>query len=313
MNTKSRLLQNVISKLGSVNDISLPGISDEVKMHVLAQQIVDSIRRIEYVEVLAKRNINPLRTNPNSNLFDPLKAAILENKKGNIDEAFWLLFLATHFGKSPAYGWEVVADIYGARGGQKYWSWTEVTNDFAGFDSWFQNACIDIINEKPKLKFNNHRKYQSLRYQTKNSVPVVVRSYIDYIGGHNSHVAKLEEANYATNNDPDLLFDYFYNGLNKNVKSFSRLGVFDLVTMWAKTGLVEFYPTKAYIKGSTGPKPGVTLLFFGMTSGFSDDVLEAKLAELSKVLSLGSYSMQILEDSLCNWQKNPDRYMLFKG
>lgn len=313
MNTKSRLLQNVISKLGSVNDISLPGISDEVKMHVLAQQIVDSIRRIEYVEVLAKRNINPLRTNPNSNLFDPLKAAILENKKGNIDEAFWLLFLATHFGKSPAYGWEVVADIYGARGGQKCWSWTEVTNDFAGFDSWFQNACIDIINEKPKLKFNNHRKYQSLRYQTKNSVPVVVRSYIDYIGGHNSHVAKLEEANYATNNDPDLLFDYFYNGLNKNVKSFSRLGIFDLVTMWAKTGLVEFYPTKAYIKGSTGPKPGVTLLFFGMTSGFSDDVLEAKLAELSKVLSLGPYSMQILEDSLCNWQKNPDRYMLFKG
>jgi hypothetical protein len=313
MNKKNRLLQNVLSKLDELTEITLPGISNTSEKYVLAQQIVDSIRRIEYIEMLTKRNINPLRSNPNSDLFDPLKAAILENKKGNIDEAFWLLFLATHFGKSSAYGWSVVADIYGARGAKKCWSWVEVTKNFADFDLWFQQACIDISNEKPKLKFNNHRKYQSLRYQTKYSVPVVVRSYIDYIGGHNSHVAKLEEANYSTNNDPDLQFDYFYKGISKNVKSFSRLGVFDLVTMWAKIGLVDFYPQKAYIKGSTGPKPGATLLFFGITSGFSDNILETKLAELSEALSLGPYSMQILEDSLCNWQKSPNRYMLFKG
>jgi hypothetical protein len=33
-------------------------------------------------------------------LFDPLKAAVLHYRRGRVDEAYWLVFLAVHFGKA---------------------------------------------------------------------------------------------------------------------------------------------------------------------------------------------------------------------
>lgn len=313
LSSKNTKLFSILKKLDDVKGLELPGLETAQKKEVLARQIVDSIRRIEYVEKLEKVNLSELRKNPNSTLFDPLKAAVLHSKNGNVDEAFWLLFLATHFGKSPAYGWSVVSDIYGRRGEGEAWTWDRVTADWSSFESWFKLASLEICNEKPKLKFSNHRKYQSLRHDTKNSVPTVVKSYIDYIGSHNSHLAKIAEAEYATSGDKSLQFDYFFKGLKSQVKSFSRLGVFDLVTMWAKVGLVNFYPQKAYFAGSTGPIPGATLLFYGVEGGYSPDALEEKLSELSPQLDLGSYSMQIFEDALCNWQKSPTEYIQFKG
>ncbi len=312
-NKKQNLFEEVLEKLASVQSVELPGILDDERRAVFARQVVDSIRRIDFVKRLSELELSEFRADPNSELFDPLKAAVIHKKKGDSDEAFWLLLLATHFGKSQAYGWSIVADVYGARGETEPWTWQNITSNFDAFDRWFRRASFEISSEKKKLKFNNHRKYQSFRYDTAFSVPVVVKSYIDYIGGHFSHAAKISEAEYATNNDKSLMFDYFFKGMKSNVKSFSRLGVFDLLTMWAKLDLVDFYPQSAYISGSTGPRPGATLLFFGLHGGHSADSLETKLAQLNHELNLGPYAMQILEDSLCNWQKSPNKYKLFRG
>ena len=312
-NRKQKQIDCVLKKLNQVSGIDLPGIEDPNRKYVFVQQVVDSIRRIEYVQHLSHTKLDALRANPYSELFDPLKAAVINIREGENDEAFWLLFLATHFGKAHAYGWGIVADVYGGRGECDIWTWDNITENFSDFDTWFKRASVDISNEKEKLKFNNHRKYQSFRYDTACSVPKVIKSYLDFVGAHHSHAAKIAEAEYATGNDNTLMFDYFYKGMKKNVKSFSRLGIFDLLTMWSKLNLVDFYPQYAYIAGSTGPRPGATLLFYGYESGIGAKTLESKLAELSDQMSLGPLAMQVLEDSLCNWQKSPDRYKLFRG
>src|SRR5688500_5740202 len=77
----------------------LPGIETEANRISLCKQLVSSIHRIQYVQRIRERDISPLRANPRSELFDPLKAAIFHYRNGNIEEAFWLVFLSVHFGK----------------------------------------------------------------------------------------------------------------------------------------------------------------------------------------------------------------------
>ena len=78
---------------------SLPGIQASVNRQVFLEQLVESIRRVKYVSVISTRDISDLRADPSSDLFDPLKAALLRQRQGEIDEAFWLVFLFVHFGK----------------------------------------------------------------------------------------------------------------------------------------------------------------------------------------------------------------------
>ncbi len=58
----------------SRNEHNLNGLSSPACFDVLACQIIDSIRRIRYVETLALRTdyMTPLRKEPNSDVFDPL-------------------------------------------------------------------------------------------------------------------------------------------------------------------------------------------------------------------------------------------------
>ena len=47
-----------------------------------------------------------------------------------------------------------------------------------------------------------------------------------------------------------------------------------------------------------------------MATGTKPRQLDQWLVELEAHLSVG---MQVLEDSLCNWQKSPDRFDRFRG
>ncbi len=70
-------------------------------------------------------------------------------------------------------------------------------------------------------------------------------------------------------------------------------------------------PGLAYLKGSTGPLRGARLLFGGAANArINPESLETWLAELDKELDVG---MQVMEDSLCNWQKNPTTFVHFRG
>ncbi len=98
------------------NKRTLLGIQNPVMLEVLIEQILESIHRTNYVSALKERKLSERSSDPNDVLFDPLKAAIIHFNKNNFDEAFWLIFLLTHFGRHRKAGWQYVKDVYGQLG-----------------------------------------------------------------------------------------------------------------------------------------------------------------------------------------------------
>jgi hypothetical protein len=81
--------------------------------------------------------------------------------------------------------------------------------------------------------------------------------------------------------------------------------------MLGKLGLAPIVPGSAYLSGATGPLRGARLLFGGSVSAeISAKELESYLVDLDSQLAVG---MQVLEDSLCNWQKSPTKFISFRG
>ncbi|RYZ88511.1 MAG: hypothetical protein EOP06_10845, partial [Proteobacteria bacterium] len=91
----------------------LKGIRSRTVRNVLLMQMNDAIRRIQYVRQIGSRPISPSRADPwNELMFDPLYAAKLKLQGGNVEEAFWLVYLATHFGKNKTTGWNLARKVY---------------------------------------------------------------------------------------------------------------------------------------------------------------------------------------------------------
>jgi len=86
---------------------------------------------------------------------------------------------------------------------------------------------------------------------------------------------------------------------------------FDYLTMLGKLGLAGIEPGSAYLEGATGPLRGARLLLGGsVTAALSAPTLDGWLVQLGTDLNVG---MQVLEDSLCNWQKTPGKFVPFRG
>jgi hypothetical protein len=89
-------------------------------------QMVASLRRIEYSDIIRTRGVSADRADPNSPYFDPERAAVFHMRAGKVDEGFWLVFLLTHFGKHLTHGWQRLRDVYSGLGGQT-WTWARVS------------------------------------------------------------------------------------------------------------------------------------------------------------------------------------------
>ena len=120
----------------------------------------------------------------------------------------------------------------------------------------------------------------------------------------------VNEALEKSGRDSKKTFDYLYESMAA-VKRFGRTARFDFLTMVGKLTLANIEPRTTYMEGATGPFAGGCLLFSGSnTRRFERPVLEELLVELGTELSVG---MQVLEDALCNWQKEPGRFRRFRG
>ena len=81
--------------------------------------------------------------------------------------------------------------------------------------------------------------------------------------------------------------------------------------MVGKLALAGIEPGSAYLRNSTGPLMGARMLFGAQETGLQDvEQLDMWLAEVDAHLNVG---MQVLEDALCNWQKNPSIFRPFRG
>lgn len=284
----------------------LPAIRDSATHEALIEQLVESIRRVKFVAAVRARKLSNGRADPTDELFDPLKAAILHQRQGNIEEAFWLVFLFVHFGKHARAGWRYAREIYGRLGDGGRWDWVTTSADPSDVRAWLHAHQDDLKRPGLPHGFGNHRKRESLDAYSSKGTGAAVESYVRWVAPPRTHQALMGEALRQADGDPRRAFDLLYRSMNVVVR-FGRLARFDYLTMVGKLGLALIEPGSAYLEGSTGPVRGARLLF-GIRASAAD--LDAWLVDLGGELNVG---MQVLEDALCNWQKSPLRFKPFRG
>lgn len=269
------------------------------------EQVIDSIRRVEYVRKISEIKHSPQRLDGSSLMFDPLRGAVLKAREGDIEEACWLVFLSTHCGKNLTTGWRLCGEIYGSLGQGGPWSWQRVTRNVGAFQTWLERNY-----EALQGRFGNHRKYESIKPGGKGT-GAVVASYVSWVEAGGSHEARISSAIRQAKGDPRFAFAVLYWEMH-DVLRFGRIGCFDYLTMLAKLGLAPIEADSTYlIDNATGPTRGARLLFDGqIDSRTSPKLLDEKLSRLGNALRV---DMQVLEDSVCNWQKSPSAYQLFRG
>lgn len=286
----------------SQHTMHLPGVVPPENMFAFVAQLIDSLQRVAYVQTVRNRPISAARADPKSPLFDPIRAAVL--LAGNqTEEAFWLVFLATHCGRNLRTEWQLAAELYGASEAAP-WTWTRVMNDPQSYAAW-----VEDHRETFGGMFGNHRKYESLKPGPKGT-GAIVRSYVDWISSYGSHTAMVAHAQGQANGSTRRAFGILYEQM-RAVLRFGRTGRFDYLTMLSKVGLAPIEADSTYMKEATGPKRGARLLFDGqIDSNTGARTLEENVATLEQYLRVG---MQVMEDAMCNWQKSPNLYRPFRG
>lgn len=299
-------LASRISHFEKVNGL-LPGLEDQASRDVFIEQIIESVRRIDYVRRLGARPISELRKDPSSNLYDPLKAALLFMGDERIDEACWQVFISVHFGKSIRSGWRYPRDVYGRLDQPGRWGWEEVSGDVTSFREWLADNVARLKGADGIVRrFSNHRKYTSIDAWSDNGTGAAVASYVGWVSDAGGHVNLFASAIQESQGDPREAFRLLYQRMSV-VRSFGRIGKFDYLTMIGKLGLADIEADSAYMAEATGPLIGAKLMFGKMSATKQYDAAAASLGSALGV------NMQVMEDSLCNWQKSPEKFIAFRG
>lgn len=285
----------------------LAGLSTAARKETWLDQLISSLRRIEYMKLLTTAKIDPARDNPDNSLFDPIRAAARLGKLGRRDEAVWMAFFATHFGKHVVDGWKLAANVLGSFGAGPVWDVTTYGNGRAAFDQMLVQNQAALADANQSGRFSNHRQYQSKK---PNIISAVFSTYYDWQFSAGGFAQLINSTHQRVGQNPTEVFDELYRSLNA-VYGFGRLGKFDFLTMLSKLDLAPIEAGSAYIVGATGPLSGAKLLFYNSTSHpVSAGQLSPRVDALDDYLQTGK---QVIEDSLCNWQKSPDKYVYFKG
>jgi len=282
----------------SKNNEELCGLVNIEALDTLATQIIASQRREDYYRLVQNKVIGPDRANPNHSLFDPERAVAHFMQSGRVDEACWLLFLMTHFGRHAISGWQRLRDVYGLLG-KGTMSWKKFARDPAKHTQWLEQNWEEIGGA-----FGNHRKYESLDPEKNRPTSKVLLAYSELIGG--DHAIFFDSLQLGESNDP---FDVLYR--NFKVLTFGRLAKFDFLMLLSRYGVLEIIPRSAYLANATGPKKGAKLLFKNNSdANIPNKTLQSMVDDLDEVLAVG---MEVLEDALCNWQKSPEKFVHFVG
>jgi Alpha-glutamyl/putrescinyl thymine pyrophosphorylase clade 3 len=292
----------------AAEDYPLPGIEAGTARESFLEQLAESLRRVDYYTAIEQRHISPLRADAASPLFDPIKAALLFKRTGEFDEACWMVFVAVHFGKNRLSGWRLARDVIGRLGKAPSWTWRRISRRVTAFRQWLHGASARLRSEDGVHRaFGNHRKYQSLGGWTGNGTGEAVASYVEWVGPSKSHRVVFDEALRRSANDPRQAFDDLYRSMTQ-VRSFGRTARFDYLTMLANLGLVGIEPGSTYMAGATGPHTGARLLFQDRIA--TRPLLDRRLVRLGEHLGV---PMNVIEDTLCNWQKSPTLFRPFRG
>ncbi|MGJ5019643.1 hypothetical protein [Bradyrhizobium oligotrophicum] len=286
---------------------SFAGLRTASRRATLVKQIISSIRRIEYISAIQSRQIAPERTDPHSVLFDPIRGASALNRKGEVDEATWLTFIGTQFGKHKDDGWKLAANVMGSFGADTVWTASRYGHSRQQFFEMLKSQRNALSDPKRSGRYSNHRQYQS---KAPESIARTFQSFYEWQFSEGGIRQLLHSTHKKHGQNPATTFDFLYKSLNV-VSGFGRLGKFDLLTMLGKLHILPIEAGSTYLSGATGPLAGARLLFFNdRDNSTTARQLQPRVDLLDKYLGVGK---QVIEDSLCNWQKSPDVYEYFRG
>lgn len=284
---------------------ALPGIADSAPRGALVRQVIDSLHRVQFPRVVAARQTSPARADPKDvALFDPVRGAVHHHQLGNHDEACWLVFLFVQFGRHPKGGYRYARDVYGRLGQGGRWDWATVSADPKAFTRWLAAHHV-TIKTGGAGGFGSHRKRETLH---PHGTGRTVETYVAWIDPALGHRGRFDDAFAAAAGDGGGAFAKLYESMAR-VHRFGRTARFDYLAMLGKLGLSDIWPARTFLRDSTGPLAGARLLY-GVGSESRAATLEQWLIELDADLRIGA---QALEDAICNWQKQPDRYRPFRG
>lgn len=301
---KFEIISNLIDAYS--NDVlPLVGLTSLERKSVLVAQLIDSIRRIEFLRLKSERAKSPNLHTPYSGSFEPFGGAVALLKAGRVDDAYWLVYLATHFGKHKVDGWNLTEDFYGRFGQGGVWDWATSSRNPLAISDWLEAIYPHVTSSGRSRHFGNHRKFETLKPGPKGT-GYALATYIQWVGQYGSHQELISAVHKRVGQNPKEVFACLYRELDK-VGKLGRLGKFDLLCNLTNLMIAPIFPDKAYIAESTGPKAGAKMLFGNALSAKRLDDACAKLAEYLNV------SPQVIEDALCNWQKSPSNYIYFRG
>jgi hypothetical protein len=172
-----------------------------------------------------------------------------------------------------------------------------------------QANIVNLDNRAICGRFSNHRKFESYKPDAIARTFETFNEWQSEYGGFRERIVATHE---KVGQEPKATFHELYLSM-RNIFRFGggRLGRFDFLTMVGKLQLAPIVPGSSYLDKATGPLLGAKLLFFGDREyNITGKALEADVDALDDILDVGK---QVIEDSLCNWQKSPDSYIYFRG
>lgn len=282
---------------------ALAGIAAEAARETLIEQLIESERRVRYYEHLADAELGDGRMEPGPR-FDPLKAAVLRGRKGDFDEACWLIFLFVHFGRHRRAKWRYARQVYGRLGDSSRWDWPRVSVNPRAFREWLAENLERLKADGPH-GFGNHRKRESLDPWSARGTGAAVETYVDWVRTAGDHRALFNAALEAHSGSATGAFRELYDSMEV-VASFGRLARFDYLSTVGRLRLAPIRADSAHLAGASGPLSGAQRLFAGRGTA----LLERRMVDLEAALQVG---FDVLEDAVCNWQKSPEVFKPFRG
>jgi Alpha-glutamyl/putrescinyl thymine pyrophosphorylase clade 3 len=241
--------------------------------------------------------------NPQKKGFHPFLTITEKFGNSEHDEAVWLAFICTHFGwesNSPRTR-DTVRLFYG-RFGDGLWDWEAVSKDPEGVREWM----LDNPSKVRRLKFSNHRKYETNNPRSRVGTAAVIGSFVAWVREHgNGSPYNALRAVLREDQTKETNFESLYKQLK--ILRFGRTAKFDFLSLLGNLGILPISPGHSYLRGATGPRAGAILMVTGKRHGRLTHEVERTIRALQKRLAL---PVECLEDALCNWQKSKDRGFL---
>lgn len=262
---------------------------------------------MEYIRFLERRVHSPRRCDAHDVMFDPIIAAYTLSREGRLDDAVWLVFLATQFGKHSLDGWKLCANVLGSFGNGPIWTREVYGARSIDFEAMLESNSVNLSKPSIAGRYSNHRQYVSRKPEV---IAMIFRESYAWLFQFGSFSERVREVHRHKGQEPKGVFTALYDSM-RSVHSFGRLGAFDFLTMIGKLDLAPILPESTYLVGATGPLRGARLLFHGAVDHpITSREMQKQFDRLDDFLSIG---MQPLEDSVCNWQKSPQKFFHFRG